>query len=89
MTACLICRPFAYNWDKTIKDGYCGNQQKFYLFHSIQNMISDVIVILMPMPFLWKLHLPRLKRLSLALVFAMGTGSVYHDFYRADQFTKI
>lgn len=74
VAACLICEPFAYNWDRTIINGHCGDQQKFYLWCGIQNLLSDVITIIMPVPLLWNLHLPRIKKISLTLVFAMGAG---------------
>ncbi|KAF2800647.1 hypothetical protein K505DRAFT_190221, partial [Melanomma pulvis-pyrius CBS 109.77] len=74
IVACLICRPFAYNWDRINIDGHCGNQKQFYLWNGIQNLISDVITIVLPMPLLWKLQLPWTKKISLILIFGMGFG---------------
>lgn len=70
----LICQPFAYNWDHTIPGGHCGNQQRLYIWNGIQNLLHDIITIVLPMPLLWNLHLPWSKKISLTLIFAMGSA---------------
>ncbi|KAF1964405.1 hypothetical protein BU23DRAFT_631876 [Bimuria novae-zelandiae CBS 107.79] len=72
--AALVCQPFTYNWDQTIVGGHCGDRQRFYLWNSAQNLVQDIVLIIMPMPLLWNLHLPWLKKLSLTFIFAMGSG---------------
>ena len=51
----LICRPLAYNWNRTI-DGTCGNTQKLYLSGGIVNLLLDVAIVTLPMPMLWNLQ---------------------------------
>ncbi|KAF2820522.1 hypothetical protein CC86DRAFT_304727 [Ophiobolus disseminans] len=70
----LVCQPFAYNWDQTVAGGHCGDRQRFYLWNSVQNLVQDIFLIIMPMLFLWSLSLPWAKKLSLTFVFAMGSG---------------
>lgn len=79
----LICQPFAYNWDPINIKGRCGDKQKFYLWHGINNLLSDIIVTTMPMPLLWGLQLPLSKKISISLMFSMGIGYVLSSFYNS------
>ena len=51
----LGCRPLAYNWDKSIQGGTCDNPPLGYLTAAILNLIADVLVFILPLPFLWTL----------------------------------
>ncbi|KAF1992815.1 hypothetical protein P154DRAFT_478525 [Amniculicola lignicola CBS 123094] len=74
VVALSICRPLAFNWDPLHVRGHCGNQKAFYLSNGFINLFLDVSVILMPMPLLWNLKLPMMKKISLTFVFGMGLG---------------
>lgn len=37
LTGCLICLPFAFNWDKTVAGGSCGNQVTSFTVTGIIN----------------------------------------------------
>jgi len=39
---------------------------------SIPNVITDVILVIMPIPYVWKLHAPIAQRIVLAAIFALG-----------------
>ncbi|PVH96122.1 hypothetical protein DM02DRAFT_731390 [Periconia macrospinosa] len=69
-----ICRPFAYNWDKTIPHGYCADQQRLFVWTGVQNLIHDIFTTIMPMPMLWGLKMPWARKISIMLMFAMGGG---------------
>ena len=68
----LLCRPLAYNWDKSIPGGKCGNVHAFWLSQSIVGLFFDVIVIALPMPMLWGLSMKRSRKLALMFVFGLG-----------------
>lgn len=67
----LLCRPLAYNWDKTIQ-GKCGNLSAAYLAAGILNLLSDVSVLVLPIPIVWNLHLPLRSRIALVATFCVG-----------------
>lgn len=75
LAGCLICRPFAYNWDKTIPGGYCGDQVTSFTITGIINLVTDVIVLVLPMRNLSKLQMATYKKVTLIAVF--GLGAVY------------
>lgn len=72
ITQFCICRPFAMNWDQTIPGGKCGSQQHFYFAMGIVNIATDVVMLALPMPFLFKLQLPLRKKLAVMGMFAIG-----------------
>ncbi|CAG8955236.1 hypothetical protein HYFRA_00007253 [Hymenoscyphus fraxineus] len=70
---CLaICRPFSFQWDKTIEGGKCGNQNLGILLVAFLNLVTDLIIVIMPMPLVWNLKMPRHKRLALIGIFSLG-----------------
>lgn len=68
----LLCRPFAYNWDPTIKDFTCGNRNAAYLGAGSLNIITDLMVLCLPIPMVWNLQIPRRNKVILSAVFGMG-----------------
>jgi hypothetical protein len=72
LAGCLVCRPFAFNWDKTIIEGSCGDQVTSFTVTGLVNLITDVIVLLLPMQPLYQLQMALYKKLILASVFGLG-----------------
>ncbi|MCJ1466988.1 hypothetical protein MMC07_005610 [Pseudocyphellaria aurata] len=72
LEAFLMCRPVAYNWNKTI-EGSCANLNLAYLLAGITNLLIDALVVIIPMPLLWGLQLPLSKKLGLAGMFGLGS----------------
>ncbi|KAL3455726.1 hypothetical protein BJX64DRAFT_297339 [Aspergillus heterothallicus] len=72
LAGCLICRPFAFNWDQTIPGGKCGNQVTSFTVTGVINLVTDVIVLVLPMPSLFKLQMAMYKKVTLIAVFGLG-----------------
>ncbi|PLB44745.1 hypothetical protein P170DRAFT_479293 [Aspergillus steynii IBT 23096] len=70
--AIFQCSPVAYTWDKTIQGGTCFDQQAFYRYVSPPNILTDVVILVMPMPFVWRLHTRMGQKLALTAVFLLG-----------------
>lgn len=67
----LICRPIAMNWTE-VPGGTCGDQVMSFTITGIVNLITDVAVLALPMPYLYKLQLPLYKKIVLISVFSVG-----------------
>ena len=74
MTDFLICRPFAFNWDTSIKGGHCGNTILGFQLLGTMNLLTDLVIIVLPQPYIWSLHLPMPKKIALAITFLVGIG---------------
>jgi hypothetical protein len=67
----LICRPFAATYDPTIKSK-CGNQVVSFIAIGAFNVITDAIILTLPIPTIWGLKMSRSARLGLSAVFLIG-----------------
>ncbi|KAI9875186.1 MAG: hypothetical protein M1830_008779 [Pleopsidium flavum] len=67
----LLCRPFAYNWDQSIP-GSCGHQILSYILTGALNICTDVMVLSLPIPMVWKLQTDRANKVALTAIFGLG-----------------
>lgn len=67
-----LCQPFAYNWDKTIPGGRCGNADAAYISIAALDIAGDAMIILLPMPMVWKLNISLSNKLGLSFLFALA-----------------
>lgn len=72
LTAFLLCRPLAFNWDPTIPGGKCGNQPATFIAVGALNIATDLLVLCLPIPMVWKLQIPRANKIALSGVFGVG-----------------
>ncbi|KAJ5489791.1 hypothetical protein N7539_004681, partial [Penicillium diatomitis] len=70
--AIFQCSPVQFAWDKEIPGGSCFNQQAFYRYVSPPNILTDVLILVMPLPFVWRLHTRLTQKLALTGVFILG-----------------
>lgn len=72
LAGCLICRPFAFNWDKTIPGGRCGNQVTSFTVTGVINLVTDIAVLLLPMQPLCQLQMATYKKVVFVSIFGLG-----------------
>ncbi|KAI9644955.1 hypothetical protein NHQ30_006990 [Ciborinia camelliae] len=83
------CRPIAYFWDRTIPNGYCTiNSEKFYLWASLPNIITDVMILILPQPMIWRLHTTRSVKFGLSFTFLTGSVGLVASILRFSQFAQ-
>ncbi|EMD61100.1 hypothetical protein GGP41_010008 [Bipolaris sorokiniana] len=72
---CVIfnCIPVQAAWDITITGAKCISIRAIYLGGSVPNVCLDLVIVLMPLPHVWRLHAPLAQRIVLAGMFALGT----------------
>lgn len=69
------CQPASYFWEQfTGAPGQCRVQiSSFFLALGVINMVNDVIVLLIPVPQVWRLQMSLQKRLGVIGVLALGS----------------
>ncbi|KAI0476349.1 hypothetical protein GGR56DRAFT_465819 [Xylariaceae sp. FL0804] len=67
----LACSPHRKIWDVTV-EGHCLDQRTSTFASAIVNLASDLVILALPHSVIWKLNLPRSKKLGIACVFAVG-----------------
>ena len=70
--AILGCTPINYNWDRTQPGGYCVDARIFSIGVSIPNIVTDVIILLLPLPVIWQMQLHFSKKIALSAIFSLG-----------------
>ncbi|KNG86951.1 hypothetical protein ANOM_004212 [Aspergillus nomiae NRRL 13137] len=65
------CSPIQKSWDITIA-GSCINTSGVYLATAITNTISDVTLILLPIPIVWGLRLSIIQKVGVLCMFGVG-----------------
>ncbi|KAK3335203.1 hypothetical protein B0T19DRAFT_452053 [Cercophora scortea] len=68
----LLCRPFAASYDPRIK-GTCGNQIASFIAIGAFNIITDVLILTLPLPTVWALKMSTGTKIGLTCVFLFGS----------------
>ena len=73
LASILPCTPVSYNWDRTQQGGHClGNRGAFTIGVSVPNIVTDVLILLLPLPVIWKLQTHFKKKVALCGIFSLG-----------------
>ena len=76
VTASLQCQPMGYYWLRTIDpsyEGHCINLRVFWRWASFPNIITDVAMLLLPLPILFTVMMSKTDRIGLTFTFALGS----------------
>ncbi|KAI1099058.1 hypothetical protein F4804DRAFT_323013, partial [Jackrogersella minutella] len=65
------CIPVYSYWDKT-KGGKCLDGQLVGWMNAIGNLVTDIIVLLLPIPVVWRLNLKRARKWAVIAIFGLG-----------------
>ncbi|KAF7596792.1 hypothetical protein BBP40_012391 [Aspergillus hancockii] len=68
----FVCQPFSANWTGPVP-GNCGHKKVLLIWASFPNIVTDVVLLLLPMPVLWSLNVTRRLKLGLMFTFAVGS----------------
>lgn len=71
ISAFLNCIPVAKFWDDSIK-GYCLNKTKLWFSNASMHISTDIAILVIPIPALMAVDLPRKQKLALMIMFALG-----------------
>lgn len=82
IAAFLMCIPLQFMWDKDVPGGRCFNINAWYRWSSFGNILTDVIMLVQPIPVALKLQAS--TNIKLGVIASFATGSMYvaeHPFY--------
>ncbi|KXG53624.1 uncharacterized protein PGRI_006740 [Penicillium griseofulvum] len=84
----LLCIPVSKFWDPSIP-GACLDPAKFYYGIQIPNILSDLILLIMPMRVVWALPIPKSQKAALSGVFLVGGLTLIFDIFRLNAMIKL
>ncbi|KAL8898239.1 MAG: hypothetical protein Q9207_006803 [Kuettlingeria erythrocarpa] len=70
------CSPVAYQWDKSIQGGHCFDVLLYYRLVNVPNIVTDIAMLILPMPMVWKLHTSRPRKVGLTICFLAGSVAI-------------
>ncbi|CEJ93935.1 hypothetical protein VHEMI09494 [[Torrubiella] hemipterigena] len=78
------CQPVAKSWDIDLAEapGYCIDRKSMYEATAALGVITDFLIILIPIPMVISLRLSLKKRLGLLVIFAVGSATVVTSIVR-------
>ncbi|KKZ62461.1 hypothetical protein EMCG_03124 [[Emmonsia] crescens] len=85
ITLIVACQPISYYWTQVedAKSGRClFHPHVFYLGNAAANVVTDVLILLVPIPLVWKLQMPTSKKLLVCSLFLLGTFVCVVSFVR-------
>ncbi len=66
------CVPVAGSWDKSA-DASCIDKGKFWVAYAVMNILTDVMVLALPIPVILKLQLKTREKVLLCAMFLLGS----------------
>lgn len=77
VTTTFQCSPVAYAWDKSIRGGHCINLGAYFRWLSFPNILTDAVILVLPLPLLWRLHTSTGQKIGVTCVFVVGSLFVF------------
>ncbi|KAE8375727.1 hypothetical protein BDV26DRAFT_294736 [Aspergillus bertholletiae] len=77
----LLCLPIKKFWDPTVP-GSCLDFAQYYYGQQIPNILTDAVLLVMPLKFVWALPISKTQRLLLSGVFVTGCLTLIFDIVR-------
>ncbi|KAF7714173.1 Uncharacterized protein PECH_000995 [Penicillium ucsense] len=72
LTTVFQCVPIQGLWDYSIK-AHCGvNINSFFIGNAVPNIITDWSLLILPLPYVWKIHQTTIQKFALSAAFIMG-----------------
>jgi hypothetical protein len=66
------CKPMAGAWDFTLPNRSCIPVVNFFYSAAAVGIVTDILLCTVPIPFFWKMQLPRRQRIGICLLFGIG-----------------
>ena len=73
----LECIPVRASWDPSIHEKKCIDFLRFYYGSAGSSIVLDFILLIIPVPFLWRLHMDWSNKVALTMTFLLGYLCVF------------
>ena len=68
------CKPIRFAWDKSLAGGSCISVLAFVRWSCVPNILTDVALLVLPLPYVWNLHVSTNDKIGLSTVFLTGSA---------------
>ncbi|PYH93222.1 hypothetical protein BO71DRAFT_355726 [Aspergillus ellipticus CBS 707.79] len=77
----FICVPVQKVWEPSLP-GHCINQVGTWIANAASTIATDLVILLLPLPQVWKLQLRLSEKVALTIAFGLGFFVVFASAYR-------
>ncbi|GAM43396.1 hypothetical protein TCE0_050f18176 [Talaromyces pinophilus] len=77
-----ICSPISVYWNSTDNGGSCLNQGKVIVADSVMSVVTDLAILILPLPLTWSLQMPLEKKLKVIGLLSAGWLATGFSLYR-------
>ncbi|KAG5986615.1 hypothetical protein E4U52_008404 [Claviceps spartinae] len=77
----FICVPVQKLWQPQLP-GHCINQVGTWIANASSTILTDLLILIMPMPQIWTLQLRKAEKIGLTMAFGLGFFVVFASAYR-------
>ncbi|KAJ6078798.1 hypothetical protein N7467_008551 [Penicillium canescens] len=78
----FACNPVEKAWDSTITTGSCINRSGLYIATAVTNIVTDFALIILPIPLVVSLQMPKVQKIYLVLIFVIGCATIVTSILR-------
>ncbi|KAE8365929.1 hypothetical protein BDV27DRAFT_156360 [Aspergillus caelatus] len=78
----FACNPIQRSWDSSITRGSCIDRAGLYIATAVTNIVSDLALIVVPVPLVLGLQMPRIQKVGLLGMFIVGCGTFITSILR-------
>lgn len=68
----FACDPIQRGWDVSITTGHCVNRNGLYIATAVTNLVTDLALIVVPVPLVVGLQMPQMEKVGILAVFVVG-----------------
>ncbi|KAK8130954.1 Satratoxin biosynthesis SC1 cluster protein 4 [Apiospora sp. TS-2023a] len=72
LAALLVCSPVEFNWNKKVPGGRCGDKQVTYALVGVVDLVSDLLILVLPMRMVFKLQIKTAHKVAIASIFGFS-----------------
>ncbi|TRX94307.1 hypothetical protein FHL15_004774 [Xylaria flabelliformis] len=83
------CRPFSANWGSLeVQNAHCINKESLYVWGTFPNIVTDVLLLVIPLPIVWKLQATKKVKWALSVTFVVGGTGLIASILRFASFAN-
>ncbi|KAI9049556.1 hypothetical protein LZ554_006583 [Drepanopeziza brunnea f. sp. 'monogermtubi'] len=77
-----LCTPIEGLWDTSV-DAVCWDKQTVFFVDAVVSCVTDGVVLILPVPLVWSLNVPLVKKLRIAALLGAGGIATIASVFRA------
>ena len=83
------CNPFKANWEPTLPGAKCIDKENFFRYGSVPNIVTDLAMLIIPIPVVWGLKASTRMKIGLTITFVIGSMGLITSIIRLTTFFRV